>query len=64
MAQATAPILDSTDRARRTIQELDPVEAGIVQVHLQFLHNDIVRHGSEIVETLHRVEKAQESSAS
>ena len=45
------------DRALQTIEQLDAVEAGILRVHLQYLHNDIVRHGSQIVETLRRVEK-------
>ena len=43
------------DRAYQTACALDPVEASLLQVHAQFLHNDITRHGSEIVEALQRV---------
>jgi hypothetical protein len=35
--------------------EVDLFEASILQVHAQFLHNDITMHGSEIVEALQRV---------
>ena len=45
------------ERTLETIEQLDAIEAGILRVHLQYLHNDIVRHGSQIVETLRRVEK-------
>ena len=45
------------DHALQTVEQLDAVEASILRVHLQYLHNDIVRHGSQIVETLRRVEK-------
>jgi len=45
------------DRALQLLEELDPVEAGILQVHLQFIQDDTVRHGAEIVEALWRVEK-------
>ena len=45
------------DRARQVVEELDSAKAVILRVHLQYLHNDIVRHGSQIVETLRRVEK-------
>jgi hypothetical protein len=43
------------DHACGTIPELDPVEAGTHKVRAQFLHDDVRRHGAEIVEALHRV---------
>jgi len=36
-------------------EELRPADAGSLRVHLQFIHNDIARHGPEIVEILRRV---------
>jgi hypothetical protein len=51
------------DRARQIVEELDPVEAGTLRVHLKFLHNDIVRHGAEIVEALRRVGMTTQKSS-
>jgi hypothetical protein len=45
------------DWAYQTVLELDPIETGILQVHAQFLHNDVPRHSTEAVNTLHRVEE-------
>ena len=44
------------DRAYQTVFEVDLFEASILQVHAQFLDNDVTRHGSEIVKALRRVE--------
>jgi hypothetical protein len=49
------------DRVRHVIEELRPAEAGLVLVHLQFVHNDVARHGPEIVETLRRVASMRKS---
>jgi phage terminase Nu1 subunit (DNA packaging protein) len=43
------------DRARAVANELRPAEAGALRVHLQFMHNDVARHGPEVVEILRRV---------
>jgi phage terminase Nu1 subunit (DNA packaging protein) len=42
-------------RARQVAEELRPADAGSLRVPLQFIHNDIARHGPEIVEILRRV---------
>jgi len=44
------------DRARQAVGELDSPEAVILRVHLQHLRNDVVRHGSQIVEMLRRID--------
>jgi hypothetical protein len=43
------------DRVHRVAEELRPAEAGCLRVHLQFVHNDVARHGPEIVEILRRI---------
>jgi hypothetical protein len=48
----SAEVTTWLDRAYQTVLELDPIEAGILQVHAQFLHNDVPRHCTEIVEAL------------
>jgi len=55
----SAEVVAWLDHARRAVQDCDLVEAGILRVHLQFLDNDIVRHGAEIVAALRRVEKKE-----
>jgi hypothetical protein len=55
----SAEVIAWLDHARRAVQECDLVEVGILRVHLQFLDNDIVRHGAEIVAALRRVEKKE-----
>jgi len=55
----SAEVLAWLDHARRAVQERDLVEVGILRVHIQFLDNDIVRHGAEIVAALRRVQKKE-----
>jgi len=43
-------------RAHQAALEFDSLEVRVLQIHLQFFHNDIARHGSEIVEMLRRIE--------
>ena len=43
------------ERVLRVAEELRPAEAGCLRVHLQFVHNDVARHGPEIVEIPRRV---------
>jgi len=42
-------------RAYRAVYEIDPLEAGVLRVHAQYLHKDSRRHSAEIAETLRRV---------
>ena len=51
------------DEARQVVEELRPAEAGLVLVHLQFVHNDVARHGPEIVEALRRVASMRKKRA-
>jgi len=44
------------DRARQVVEELDSANAVILRVHLQYLRNDVVRHGSQIVEMLRHID--------
>jgi len=53
----SAEVVAWLQRAHQAVKELDLVEVDIFGVHLQFLDNDIVRHGTEIVEVLRRVYK-------
>jgi hypothetical protein len=48
------------DCAFQTVRELDPVEAEAMRVHAQYLRTDAQRHGAEIIEALHRVERKLE----
>ena len=43
------------ERVSLVVNELRPAEAGTIRFHLQFVHNDVARHGPEIVEILRRV---------
>jgi hypothetical protein len=43
------------DRAHRIADQLRPAEAGCLRVHIQFVHNDVARHGPEIVKILRRI---------
>jgi len=52
----SADVVAWLDLAHKAVQECDLVEIGILRVHLQFLDNDVVRHGTGIVEALRRVE--------
>jgi hypothetical protein len=36
------------------------MEAGALEVHVQFLRNDPMRHSAEMVETFHRVSRKLE----
>jgi len=42
-------------RAYRIVSEIDPIEAGVLKVHAQYLHEDSQRHSAKISETLRRV---------
>jgi len=42
-------------RAYRTVYEIDPLEAAVLEVHARYLHKDTGRHSAEIAETLRRV---------
>ena len=44
------------DRARQAVEGLGSAMAVILRVHLQYLRNDVVRHGSQIVEMLRRID--------
>jgi len=48
------------DRAYQTVHGIDPVEAGAMRVHAQFLPTDVRRHSVEILEALRRVNKKLE----
>jgi hypothetical protein len=43
-------------QAHQAVRELDPAASGTLGLHLQFLDDDIVRHGAEIVNVLRRVD--------
>jgi len=52
------------DRAYRTLWEVDPIEAGVLKVHGQYLAEDSRRHSAEILEALRRAaRKLQQRSA-
>jgi hypothetical protein len=47
-------------RANEAVREIDPIEAGVMSVHAQYLRSDVGRHSTEIIETLRRVSKKLE----
>ena len=52
----SAEVVAWLHRAHQVVKELEPVEVDIFRVHLQHLDNDVLRHGTGIVEVLRRVE--------
>ena len=52
----SAEVTGWLDRAYQTVREIDPIEAGCLQVYAQHLRTDVRRHSAEIIATMHRVE--------
>jgi len=55
---ASSPVLHAwLKHVDKAVREVDPSEARVVQIHLQFFRGDIVTHGEEICECLRRVKR-------
>ena len=53
-------VMDWLDRAYDLVCEIDPIEAGAMLVHAQYLRKDVRRHSAEIIEALRRAERKLE----